>query len=162
MNLDQVPKDVTRLFLDTAPVIYFIEEHPIYLPAVTHIFNWIELGQSDSTEINMNTKLVESLAEVVNALTQEDYALFQTKLITKTIQKTAGVCGGHARVRNTRIAVWTLISLLHQGMSEDELLRDFLGLTPFDILAARSHYRVHQAEIDDLIASHHSEVDWDV
>ncbi|NES22447.1 MAG: DUF433 domain-containing protein [Symploca sp. SIO3E6] len=60
----------------------------------------------------MNTKLVKSLAEAVNALEPEHYALFQSTLITKTIQKTPGVCGGNARIRNTRIAVWTLISLM--------------------------------------------------
>lgn len=64
----------------------------------------------------MNAKLVESLAEAVNALSPEDYTLFQSTLITKTIQKTLGVCGGHARIRNTRISVWTLISLAKQGV----------------------------------------------
>ena len=31
--------------------------------------------------------------------------------ITAAIQKIPGVCGGHACVRNTRIPVWTLVSL---------------------------------------------------
>lgn len=44
MTLDHALEGVTRLFLDTAPVIYFVEQHPIYLPTVTHIFNQIELG----------------------------------------------------------------------------------------------------------------------
>ncbi|MEA5469972.1 MULTISPECIES: DUF433 domain-containing protein [unclassified Spirulina] len=110
----------------------------------------------------MNAKLVESLAEAVNALSPEDYALFQSTLIAKTIQKTLGVCGGHARIRNTRIAVWTLISLAKQGMNEDALARDFPGLTQFDLLAARTYYRTNTEEIDALIASHHSKDDWDV
>jgi type III restriction enzyme len=28
----------------------------------------------------------------------------------KFIQKTPGICGGNARIRDTRIAVWTLVS----------------------------------------------------
>ncbi len=112
--------------------------------------------------IKVNPKLVESLAEAINALAPDDYALFQSTLITKTIQKAEGICGGHARIRNTRIAVWTLISLTQQGMDEDALLHNFPGLTPFDLLAARAYYRANTGEIDALIVSHHSEDDWDV
>lgn len=110
----------------------------------------------------MNAKLVESLAEAVNALSADDYSLFQATLIDKAVQKTAGVCGGHARVRNTRIAVWTLISLAHQGMDDAALIQDFPGLTYFDLLAARLYYQAHRPEIDSLVASHHSEAGWDV
>lgn len=108
----------------------------------------------------MNAKLVESLAEAVNALSSDDYLLFQSTLIDKAVQKTAGVCGGHARVRNTRIAVWTLISLAEQGMDDDALVKDFLGLTHFDLLAARLYYRANRQEIDSLITSHHSDEEW--
>lgn len=112
--------------------------------------------------IQVNTRLVESLAEAINALAPDDYALFQETLIAKTIQKTEGVCGGHARIRNTRIAVWTLISLLQQGMDDEALLNDFPGLTPFDLLAVRTYYEANPVEIDSLITSHHSEEGWDV
>ncbi len=36
--------DVTRIGLDTAPVIYFIEEHPTYLPIVAPLFAQIDAG----------------------------------------------------------------------------------------------------------------------
>ncbi|NEP14916.1 MAG: DUF433 domain-containing protein [Symploca sp. SIO2C1] len=65
-------------------------------------------------------------------------------------------------MRNTRIAVWTLISLANQGLDEEALGSDFPGLTHFDELAARTYYRANPEEIDALIASHHSENDWDV
>ena len=110
----------------------------------------------------MNTKLVESLAEAVNALSADDYSLFQSTLTDKTIQKTVGVYGGHARIRNTRIAVWTLISLSDQGIDDDALISDFPGLTYFDLLATKLYYRANQQEIDALIASHHSDTEWDV
>ncbi len=35
------------------------------------------------------------------------------------IQKTPGVCGGDACIRNTRIMVWLLVSLKRQGASDD-------------------------------------------
>lgn len=105
----------------------------------------------------MNAKQVESLAETISALSSEDYSLLQSMLIAKTVQTTPGVCGGHARVRNTRIPVWTLVSLAKQGMREDELLKDFPGLTRFDLLAAQSYYQANKTEIDILITSHHSD-----
>ena len=78
-------------------------------------------------------------------------------MFTQSIQKTQGVCGGHARIRNTRIPVWTLISLQNQGADDAELLRNFPTLTLFDLAAARTYYRESQPEIDALIASHNAE-----
>ena len=110
----------------------------------------------------MNTKLVESLAEAIIALPKEDYDLCQDTLIKKMIRKTPGVSGGYACIRDTRIAVWTIISLANQGADEEELLTDFQGLTLFDLLIAKKYYQMNQEEIDTLIASHHQEEDWDV
>lgn len=107
----------------------------------------------------MNTQQVEFLAEAIASLQTEDYPLFQSALISKMVKKTPGVAGGHACVRNTRIAVWTLISLSHQGMDDESLVNDFEGLTHFDLLAAKMYYRANQSEIDTIITSHHNE-DW--
>lgn len=105
----------------------------------------------------MNTKWVESLADAIAALPPEDYTLFQETLITKTIQKSQGVCGGQARIRNTRIPVWTITSLQQQGADEAEILHNFPGLTRFDLLAANHYYHTHSTEIEDLIQSHNQE-----
>jgi uncharacterized protein (DUF433 family) len=109
----------------------------------------------------MNTQLANSLAEAVSALSLEDFQAFQAALLEHMVKKRPGVAGGHACIRNTRIAVWTLISLAQQGMNDEGLVKNFPGLTPFDLLAARVYYHTHQAEIDALIASHHSEAAWD-
>jgi uncharacterized protein (DUF433 family) len=98
-----------------------------------------------------------SLAEAVSALSLEDFQVFQTALLNHIVKKTPGVAGGHACIRNTRIAVWTLISLSHQGMGEGKLLNNFPGLTPFDLLAAQVYYQAHKDEIGALIASHYGE-----
>lgn len=108
----------------------------------------------------MNTQLANSLAEAVSALSLEDFQAFQAALLGHMVKKTPGVAGGHACIRNTRIAVWTLISLSQQGMSDEGLIQNFPGLTPFDLFAARVYYPSHQSEIDALITSHHSEDDW--
>lgn len=109
----------------------------------------------------MNTQLANSLAEAVSALSLEDFQGFQAALLKHMVKKTPGVAGGHACIRNTRIAVWTLISLAQQGMNDEGLMKNFSGLTPFDLLAARVYYQAHQAEIDALITSHHGEESWD-
>lgn len=105
----------------------------------------------------MNVKLVESLVQAVESLPPEDYALFQEQLATRSVQKTPGVCGGHARIRSTRIPIWTLISLQHQGADDDELLHNFPGLTPFDLNLARAYYASHPEEIKNAIADHHED-----
>jgi uncharacterized protein (DUF433 family) len=58
-------------------------------------------------------------------------------------------------IRSTRIAVWTLISLQHQGVDDDELLHNFPGLTPFDLSAARAYYASQPEEINSAIADIH-------
>ena len=45
---------------------------------------------------------------------------------------------------------------------KDELLREFPGLTRFDLLAVRAYYQANKVEIDELIDSHHSDQDWSV
>lgn len=106
---------------------------------------------------SMNTKLVESLVQVIESLSPEDYSLFQKTLTSRNIQKTEGICGGHARIRNTRIPVWTIISLQKQGAEDQELLHNFPVLTTFDLITARNYYQNYPLEIDNIIASHNSE-----
>ncbi|EKU96520.1 hypothetical protein Lepto7375DRAFT_0526 [Leptolyngbya sp. PCC 7375] len=103
----------------------------------------------------MDTKLIESLADAISALPTEDYALLQQTLTQKLIKKTPGVAGGHACIRNTHIAVWTLISLLQQGSTESTVLSNFPVLTHFDLSLAQAYYQINTAEIDSLIANHH-------
>jgi hypothetical protein len=57
----------------------------------------------------MNTQLANSLAAAVSALSLEDFQGFQAALLEHMVKKTPGVAGGHACVRNTRIAVWTRV-----------------------------------------------------
>jgi len=58
----------------------------------------------------MNSRLVDSLIDLIESLDREDYTLLQQKLSERMIQKTPEVCSGYARIRNTRIPVWTLVN----------------------------------------------------
>ena len=99
----------------------------------------------------MNTQLVESLVQVIESLSQEESALLLSKLQHKAIQKTPGVCGGEARIRNTRIPVWTLVSLRQQGADNAELLRNYPGITQADLESAWAYHAQYPDEIEQAI-----------
>src|SRR5215208_566666 len=44
MRVADALQDVTRLFLDTAPVIYYVEKHPRHLAVSSEIFNLVDNG----------------------------------------------------------------------------------------------------------------------
>ena len=67
------------------------------------------------------------------------------------VQKTPGVCGGDACIRNTRITVSGLVNARRLGATDDQLLENIVGLTPDDLLAAWEYYRQNPAEIDEAI-----------
>jgi uncharacterized protein (DUF433 family) len=77
---------------------------------------------------------------------------------TTPIMKTAGVVGGDACIRMTRIPVWTLVQMKKLGRHEAELIEDFPGLTPSDLDAAWDYYRANTGEIDQAIAAEVSNV----
>lgn len=74
--------------------------------------------------------------------------------IVHPIQKTKGICGGYARIRDTRIPVWSLVSLRLQGVDEEYLLRNYPSLTVHDLAGAWQYYTENQTEIDQLITDH--------
>jgi uncharacterized protein (DUF433 family) len=69
------------------------------------------------------------------------------------IQKTPGVIGGDACIRDTRIAVWMLVELRRLGLTDAELLADYPTLTQRDLDAAWLYAAAHEAEIDAAIAT---------
>jgi uncharacterized protein (DUF433 family) len=104
----------------------------------------------------MNIQLVDSLIQVIESLTPEESLLFQEKLSARAIQSTPGVCGGNARIRNTRIPVWTLVSLHQQGAREAELLRNYPGKVGSRFRECLALLR-HREEIDRIIVSDRTE-----
>jgi uncharacterized protein (DUF433 family) len=67
------------------------------------------------------------------------------------LRKTAGVSGGSACVRDTRIAVWMLWQLREEGRTDPQLLEDYPSLTKQDLAAAWEYARQHPTEIRQAI-----------
>jgi uncharacterized protein (DUF433 family) len=73
------------------------------------------------------------------------------------VQKTPNVCGGRACIRNTRITVWGLVNTRRLGGTDEQILKNVVGLTPEDLLAAWDYYRENRAEIDEDIRDNEAE-----
>lgn len=59
MNLADRLQTVTRLFLDTAPVIYYVEAHPKYLPVIEVVFD--RLDRDELVAVTSPVTLAECL-----------------------------------------------------------------------------------------------------
>ena len=69
------------------------------------------------------------------------------------IEMTAGVMGGAACIRNTRIPVWLVEQMRRLGLSDLDLLRNYPGLTAEDLANAWGYVHSHAADIDAQIAA---------
>ncbi len=70
---------------------------------------------------------------------------------TSGIQKDPGVCGGEARIRNTRHTVTGLVQWRRLGLPDARILEHHPDLTAADLEAAWSYYREHADEIERAI-----------
>jgi uncharacterized protein (DUF433 family) len=67
------------------------------------------------------------------------------------VQKTPGVCGGDACIRNTRITVWGLVAWRKLGLSDTEIVRRVPSLTLADLHIAWDYYARNPEEIERTI-----------
>jgi uncharacterized protein (DUF433 family) len=67
------------------------------------------------------------------------------------VQKTPGVSGGDACIRNTRITVHGLVHYRQLGLSDGQILDAIQGLTPDDLATAWDYYAAHREEIEEAI-----------
>jgi uncharacterized protein (DUF433 family) len=67
------------------------------------------------------------------------------------IYRTPGICGGEACIGMTRIAIWMLEQSRRAGVGDLELLKDYPGLSVFDLEAAWEYAATHGEEIDHAI-----------
>jgi uncharacterized protein (DUF433 family) len=100
--------------------------------------------------MNRRTQLLEAIASLPEELV--DRALNYVQMLQNPIQITPGVCGGQARIRNTRIPVWILVAYRQQGAPDEELLANYPGLTADDLSAAWDYYEQNREQIDREIA----------
>jgi uncharacterized protein (DUF433 family) len=67
------------------------------------------------------------------------------------INKTPGVRGGDACVRDTRITVWGMVEWFKLGATDEELMIRCPGVTQEDIDEAWNYWKDHEAEIEAAI-----------
>ena len=68
------------------------------------------------------------------------------------IVKTPGICGGKARIENTRIGVYDVVGLLQNGETVETVIRQLPDVTRAQVYECLSYYEDHLAEIDYLVA----------
>lgn len=86
MQVDHWLKTVKRLFLDTAPVIYYVEEHPHYIALVDKVFDRVDRGLikaitssvtlAECLVVPYRTSNVSLQQAFLNALTQSRHTSF--------------------------------------------------------------------------------------
>lgn len=73
------------------------------------------------------------------------------------INKTPKVVGGNARIRNTRIPVWSLVQSRQMGASDLEILEAHPELTQLDLINAWFYAEAFPAEIEQAIAANEAD-----
>jgi uncharacterized protein (DUF433 family) len=73
------------------------------------------------------------------------------------IEKTPGVCGGDARIANTRIPIWSLVNYRALGANDVRILQDFPHLSAADLANSWAYADAHPEEIEAAI--HRNEAD---
>jgi uncharacterized protein (DUF433 family) len=73
------------------------------------------------------------------------------------ITRKKGVCGGRSIVRGTRIPVWSLIQWYKQGMTIEDVMREFPQLKPAQVHDAFSYYYDNRKEIEKNMAENEME-----
>jgi uncharacterized protein (DUF433 family) len=100
--------------------------------------------------VTLKEQLLQTIETLPDDLLAEILQFVQT--LQPPIHKTSGICGGAARIRDTRIPVWTIVAYQQQGAPDSELLYNYPGLTLQDLQAVANYYELNREEIDRLIA----------
>ena len=59
----------------------------------------------------------------------------------------AGICGGDARVRGTRIPVWGLVRAKQHGCTDQQIISMYPQISGDDLAAAWEYAHAHQDEV---------------
>ncbi|MHB1425873.1 MAG: DUF433 domain-containing protein [Gemmataceae bacterium] len=85
------------------------------------------------------------------AMSTREVLFDPNKLAETWFRRTKGVCGGAARIRNTRYTIWGLVEWRQLGLSDAEILRRHPDLTQADLNTAWGYYERNREEIDQAI-----------
>lgn len=100
--------------------------------------------------MTLKEQLLQTIETLPDDLLAETLKFVQT--LQHPIRKTPGICGGAARIRDTRIPVWTIIAYQQQGATDAELFYNYPGLTPQDLHAVANYYEFNREEVDQWLA----------
>ncbi|MBH8551319.1 DUF433 domain-containing protein [Nostocaceae cyanobacterium CENA357] len=67
------------------------------------------------------------------------------------IEKTPRVCGGEARIANTRIPIWVLVEAHRLGYSDADILTSYPTITVTDLANAWVYAKAYPDEIEEAI-----------
>ena|SRR5262245_29280988 len=67
------------------------------------------------------------------------------------VERRIGVQGGRPVIKGSRFLVSSIVQNYRQGLSVEEILREFPALGPAEVHDALSYYYDHRAEIDQEI-----------
>jgi uncharacterized protein (DUF433 family) len=67
------------------------------------------------------------------------------------------ICGDDPCIARTRIPVWVLVQFRQKGMSEIEILQNYLTITASDLVNVWMYYQTHRKEIEDQILRNEEE-----
>ncbi|MCX7969161.1 MAG: PIN domain-containing protein [Armatimonadetes bacterium] len=103
MTVAEALRNVTRLFVDSAPVIYYAERHPRYFPALRLIFERLDREPfiAVTSPITLAECLVGSVKRGLDELTQAfwDIILHHPRVIFVPINATIAKSAAELRVR---------------------------------------------------------------
>lgn len=85
-----------------------------------------------------------------------DWMVAETIEVAPRIFKTAGVCGGDACVRGTRVPIWQLEESRRNGATPARILQMYPDLVLDDLAAAWKYVESHRGEIEAAIADNQS------
>jgi uncharacterized protein (DUF433 family) len=101
--------------------------------------------------------ITRELRQILLTLSPEDKTAIVQLL--DGINKTPNVVGGNARIRNTRIPIWSLCQSRQMGVSELEILEAHPDLTQTDLINAWAYAETFPDEIDRAIAVNETDLD---
>ncbi|NJR68082.1 MAG: DUF433 domain-containing protein [Synechococcales cyanobacterium CRU_2_2] len=96
-----------------------------------------------SAQALSSSELLELLGVIVEQL--------RGTQVVPSIQKTANVCGGDARIRNTRIPVWVLVQARALGCTDADILQNYPMLSLADLANAWAYAAQNSVEVERAI-----------
>ena len=102
------------------------------------------------TKLQEALKLIEQLSpeDKLTIFAQLSTIIFQQDEAEGGIVKTEGICGGSARIANTRIPVSGIVESKRLGMTDEEILEAYPTLRLADIEQALLYYAKNRTEIE--------------